>query len=142
MDNEVLYANIEALEGKRPWPTGGRDDEPDALALQCSLLWLGARCACVDGLACQRLSLSQGDAAEHDRPSPWSCACRKLNPYVLVMQSTQDRTGEYATNGLDGARNRRVLVQGQVRAHVWLLIVIQIRPQQMTEIALAKGDSP
>jgi hypothetical protein len=33
------------------------------------------------------------------------CACRKLDPYVLVMQSTQDRTGEYATNGLDGARN-------------------------------------
>ncbi|MGA7455660.1 MAG: hypothetical protein WBW73_31980, partial [Rhodoplanes sp.] len=25
------------------------------------------------------------------------------HPYVLVMQSTQDRTGEYATNGLDGA---------------------------------------
>ena len=37
-----------------------------------------------------------------------ACACRKLDPYVLVMQSTQDRTGEYATNGLDGARNRRV----------------------------------
>src|SRR3954449_10814355 len=34
------------------WPTGGRDDEPDALALQCSLLWLGARCARVVGLAC------------------------------------------------------------------------------------------
>ena len=41
------------------WPTGGRDDEPDALALQCSLLWLGARCACVVGLACQRLLLPQ-----------------------------------------------------------------------------------
>ena len=40
------------------------------------------------------------------------CACRKLDPYVLVMQSTQDRTGEYATNDLDGARNRRVFVQG------------------------------
>ena len=53
------------------WPTGGRDDEPDALALQCSLLWLGARCARVVGLACQRLSLPQRDAAEHDRPSPW-----------------------------------------------------------------------
>jgi hypothetical protein len=54
-----------------------------------------------------------------------SCACRKLDPYVLVMQSTQDRTGEYATNGLDGARNRRVLVQGQVCAR--LIVVIQIR---------------
>ena len=64
MDNELLNAKIAALEGKRPWPTGGRDDEPDALALQCSLLWLGARCACVVGLACQRLSLPQRDAAE------------------------------------------------------------------------------
>ena len=34
------------------------------VALQCSLLWLGARCACVDGLARQRLSLPpQRDAA-------------------------------------------------------------------------------
>ena len=28
MDNELLYAKIAALEGNRPWPTGGRDDEP------------------------------------------------------------------------------------------------------------------
>ena len=27
-------------------------DREVALALQCSLLWPGARCACVDGLAC------------------------------------------------------------------------------------------
>jgi len=47
-----------------------------------------------------------------------TCACRKLDPYVLVMQSTQDRTGDYATNGLDGARNRSVLVQGEVRARL------------------------
>ena len=54
------------------------------------------------------------------------------------MQSTQDRTGEYTTNGLDGARNWCVLVQGQVRAR--LIVVIQIRPQQMTEMALAKDN--
>src|SRR6185436_6038669 len=42
------------------------------LALLCSLLWSGARCARVEDLARQRLSLSQGDAAEHERPSPWS----------------------------------------------------------------------
>src|SRR5271169_4591165 len=54
------------------WPTGGRDDEPDTLALLCSLLWHGARRAGVEDVARQRLSLSHGDAAEHDRPSPWS----------------------------------------------------------------------
>ena len=34
------------------------------------------------------------------------------------MQSTQDRTAEYATNGLDSARDRRILVQGQMRARL------------------------
>jgi len=32
MDNELLKAEIAALEGKRSLATGGRDDEPDALA--------------------------------------------------------------------------------------------------------------
>ena len=52
------------------------------------------------------------------------CPYRKLDPYILVMQSTQDRTGEYATKGLDGARNRRVLIQGEVLAR--LIVVRQI----------------
>ena len=77
------------------------------------------------GKPCERglFDVAFGKGNAHAPP----CACRKLDPYVLVMQSTQDRTGEYATNGLDGARNRRVLVQGQVR--VRLIVVIQIRPQ-------------
>src|SRR6202045_3466686 len=54
------------------WPTGGRDDEQSTLALLCLLLWSGARCTRVEDLARQRLSLSQRDAAEHERPSPWS----------------------------------------------------------------------
>src|SRR3974390_3633959 len=54
------------------WPTGGRDDEPYPLALLGALLWHGARCARVDVLARQHLSLSQGDAAEYERRSPWS----------------------------------------------------------------------
>jgi hypothetical protein len=29
VDNELLYAKIEALEGKRPLAHRGRDDEPD-----------------------------------------------------------------------------------------------------------------
>ena len=45
-------------------------------ALLGSLLRYGARRARVEDLACQRLSLSQGDAAEHDRPSPWSARRR------------------------------------------------------------------
>jgi hypothetical protein len=41
-------------------------------ALLCLLLWSGARCTRVEDLARQRLSLSQRDAAEHERPSPRS----------------------------------------------------------------------
>ena len=37
-----------------------------------SLLWSGARCARLEDLARQRLSLFQADAAEPERPSPWS----------------------------------------------------------------------
>src|SRR6478736_3861153 len=66
MDTELLCAKIAAANAL--WSKGGRDDEPDTLALLCS----GARCARVEDLARQRLSLSQGDAAEHERPSPWS----------------------------------------------------------------------
>ena len=54
------------------------------------------------------------------------------------MQSTQNRTGKYATDNLDAARNWSVLNQGQVRER--LIVVIQIRPQQMTEMALAKDN--
>jgi hypothetical protein len=60
-----------------------------------------------------------------------TCACRKLDPHVLVMQSTQERPGEYATSALGGARNRRVLVQGEVRPR--LIVVFEIRPQQIVE---------
>jgi hypothetical protein len=54
------------------------------------------------------------------------------------MQSAKDWSTEHEANRLDGARNRHVLVQGQVRAP--LIVVIQIRPQQMTEMALAKDN--
>src|SRR5205814_1656169 len=41
-----------------------------------------------------------------------TCPCRKLDPHVLVMQSAQRGAAEYATNGLDSAWDRRILVQG------------------------------
>ena len=53
-------------------------------------------------------------------------ACRKLDPYVLVMQSTQDRTGEYATDGLDGARNWRVLPLGRAIQPCGAIVTVPI----------------
>jgi hypothetical protein len=49
MDNELLYAKIAAMEGKRPL-AGGRDDEPGALALLCSLLRSDASCTRVGAI--------------------------------------------------------------------------------------------
>ena len=70
MDNELLYAKIEDAGEQTPFgPQRGRDDKPSTLALLCLLLWSGARCTRVEDLARQRLSLSQRDAAEHERPS-------------------------------------------------------------------------
>ena len=39
------------------------------------------------------------------------CACRKSNPDILVVQSTQDRTAKNVSSALNGARCRRILVQ-------------------------------
>jgi TIR domain len=40
------------------------------------------------------------------------CPCRKLDPHILMMQSSQDGAAKYAANGLDSAWDRRILVQG------------------------------
>ena len=62
-----------AFSIEKPWQSLGIG----AALLERSLLaarnrGVKARVAhCVEGRACQRLSLPQRDAAEHDRPSPW-----------------------------------------------------------------------
>ena len=74
---------------------------------------------------CIRSAGQRSRAAGMDDPAVADpCAYRKLDPHVLVMQSAQDRPGKYVTNSLDGARNRRILVQGQARTR--LIVVIEI----------------
>jgi hypothetical protein len=41
----------------------------------------------------------------------FTCPYRKSNPDVLMVQSAQDRQAENAANGLNTARNRRILAQ-------------------------------
>jgi hypothetical protein len=65
-----------------------------------------------------------------------SCPCRKLNPDVSVVQSAQNCHRQYATEWLDSARSRRVLVQGQVRSGA--IVIIGISSKQMTKMPLAK----
>ena len=40
------------------------------------------------------------------------CACRKSNPAILVMQSAQDWATKNVPGAIDGARDRRIFVQG------------------------------
>jgi hypothetical protein len=39
-------------------------------------------------------------------------ACRKLNPAILVMQSAQDWATKNVPGAIDGARDRRIFLQG------------------------------
>ena len=39
------------------------------------------------------------------------CRYRKSNPEVLMVQSSEERLGNDAADGLDRPRNRRILVQ-------------------------------
>jgi ABC-type transport system substrate-binding protein len=53
------------------------------------------------------------------------CPCRKSDPDVLVMQSAEMGLCEDSTDALNFARNRRVLVQRQVRAG--LVVICHVR---------------
>jgi hypothetical protein len=53
-----------------------------------------------------RLRLEDFQRIEH-----FKCPYRKSNPDVLMMQSSQERLGNDAADGLDCPRNWRILVQ-------------------------------
>ena len=40
------------------------------------------------------------------------CACRKLNPGILVMQPAQDWATKNVPGAIDGARDRCIFLQG------------------------------
>jgi len=40
------------------------------------------------------------------QPSSMACACRKLDPDVMMGQSAEDRQRKNATDRLDGSRQR------------------------------------
>ena len=55
----------------------------------------------------------------HDIQASPRCRCRvpvgNLRPEILVVQSAQNWHRQHVTDGLDGTRKRRVLLQRQVR---------------------------
>ena len=66
------------------------------------------------------------------------CPCRKSNPDILMMQPTQDRPAKNVTDGPDGARYRRVLIWGQMRAH--LIVIFHVRQQHVTKMSFPRDD--
>ena len=56
-----------------------------------------------------------------------------------MVQSAQDWRGQNATDGLYGARHRRILVQRQVRAS--LIVVFCVRSKHMAKVQLAEYDN-
>jgi hypothetical protein len=45
-------------------------------------------------------------------PPDISCACRKLNPGISVMESAQDWATKNVSGAIDGARDRCIFLQG------------------------------
>ena len=56
-----------------------------------------------------------------------------------MMQASEERLGNDAAKGLDGARNRRIFVQRQVRTD--LVVVFLIQFEQVAKVPLAKHDN-
>ena len=58
-----------------------------------------------------RLEAGLIDPVSAIQPAP-TCACRKLNPAILVMQSIQDWATKNVPDAIDSARDRRIFLQG------------------------------
>jgi len=53
----------------------------------------------------------RGSTAAAQTAEATSCACRKSNPNILVVQPAQDRAAKNGPGQFDGARDRRILLQ-------------------------------
>jgi len=63
----------------------------------------------------------------------------KLRAEILVVQSTKNWHRQRATDSLDGSRDRRVLVQRQVRPSLVVIFLVGI--EQMPEMPFAEHNN-
>jgi len=49
--------------------------------------------------------------ADGGNPDPTSCACRKSNPDILVVQPAENWAAKNLPGSFDGTRERRILLQ-------------------------------
>jgi hypothetical protein len=64
------------------------------------------------------------------------CAYRKSHPAILMVQSAQDRAADDTPGPLNAARDRGILVQGQMSARD--VVVIFVRQQNVAQMAFAE----
>ena len=55
-----------------------------------------------------------------------------------MMEPAQDWTAENVTDGPNGTWHRRILIQGQMGAH--LIVVIHVRQQNVAKMPFAQDD--
>jgi hypothetical protein len=68
-----------------------------------------------------------------------TCAYRKSKSDILVVQSAENWAAKNVPGPLDGARDRRILLQGEMRTD--LVVVFHVRQHYVTEIPLAEHNN-
>ena len=84
------------------------------------------------------VDLSTAQSGSSAKPRPATCACRKSNSRVLVMQTAEDRSAFDAPNGLNEASDGCVLAKGKMRARC--IVVLHVARQYMTQVPLSEND--
>ena len=67
-----------------------------------------------------------------------ACACRKLDPDIMVVQSAEDRQGYNSSGRMDDSGYRSVLDKGQMRSSD--VVVFRIRAEHMAQMSLPEDE--
>jgi AcrR family transcriptional regulator len=92
-----------------------------------------AACQAVEGVRQPRWRTVSSTLFSTQRPS---CAYRKSNPGILMMETAQDRAADNVPGPLGGAWYRCILVQGQMSARG--VVVIFVQHQHVAQMAFAE----
>ena len=68
--------------------------------------------AMLDAEADQLCGAGRYERSQARQDTRAGCACRKSNPYIVMMEPTQDWTAKNVTDGPNGTRYRSIFIQG------------------------------
>src|SRR4051794_2239978 len=66
------------------------------------------------------------------------CACRKLDPAIMMMKAAEDRLSSELTEPLDRPMARRFLIQGQMRSDS--VVIAGVGRKDSTQMGVAEDD--